>query len=64
MPSVSANCMAMLVRVPPISVEPSTSVTMPSPLTLAEQLDVPPMLNQNPAAIPRPRLAPESGDFQ
>ena len=64
MPSVSASCMAMLVRVPPMSVEPSTSVTMPSSLTLAEQLDAPPMLNQNPAAIPRPRFLPGSGDFQ
>ena len=54
----------MLVRVPPMSVEPSTSVTVPSSFTAAEQLDAPPMLNQNPAAIPRPRFAPVRGDFQ
>ena len=64
MPSVSASCMAMPVREPPMSVEPSIRVTMPSSFTLAEQLDAPPMLNQNPAAIPRPRFLPASGDFQ
>ena len=64
MPSVSASCMAMLVRVPPISVEPSSSVTVPSSLTFAEQLETPPMLNQKPLAMPRPRHLPSSFDFQ
>ena len=51
----------MLVRVPPMSVEPSTSVTLPSGLTLPEQLDASPTLNQKPAAMPRPRFVPTSG---
>ena len=46
MPSVSANCIAMLVRLPPISVEPSTRFTWPSAFTLAETLDLPPQLPQ------------------
>ena len=41
-----------------MSVEPSTRLTVPSALTLAEQLDAPPMLNQKPAATPRPRFVP------
>src|SRR5579872_157323 len=41
-PSTSAACMAMEVRVPPISVEPSTRFTVPSALTLTVQLDVEP----------------------
>ncbi len=58
MPSVSANCMATLVRVPPMSVEPSIRLTVPSGLTLAAALDFKPMLNQKPLAMPRPRYLP------
>jgi len=54
----------MLVRVPPMSVEPSMSDTLPSSLTVAEQLDLRPILNQKPAAMPRPRFLPVSFDFQ
>ena len=54
----------MLVRVPPMSVEPSTSVTVPSALTLAAALLFSPMLNQKPLAIPRPRFLPTSGVCQ
>jgi hypothetical protein len=39
-----------------MSVEPSTRLTLPSALTLAEALDFKPQLNQNPVATPRPRL--------
>ena len=45
-PKVSANCMATDVRVPPMSVEPSTKLTVPSALTLAVQEDLSPTLNQ------------------
>src|ERR1700730_8362564 len=58
MPSASAICMATEVRVPPISVEPSTRLTVPSALTLAVALDFRPMLNQKPDATPRPNLRP------
>ena len=61
MPSVSANCMATLVRVPPMSVEPSISITVPSGFTLAVAQLFMPILNQNPAATPRPRYLPSSG---
>ena len=57
-PNVSANCMAIEVRVPPMSVEPSSSVTLPSLFSLASTLEVKPMLNQNPEAMPRPRFLP------
>src|SRR5438874_4041591 len=54
MPSASASCMAIEVREPPISVEPSTRLTVPSALTLALALDFRPQLNQKPDATPRP----------
>ena len=57
MPSVSASCMAMLVREPPMSVEPSSSVTVPSAFTLAEharlQPDVEPEAGRDAAAAVR-----------
>jgi hypothetical protein len=53
--------MATDVRVPPMSVEPSTRLTLPSALTLAVALDFRPTLNQNPDATPRPRFSPPSG---
>ena len=37
---------------------------MPSSLTFAEQLETPPMLNQKPLAMPRPRFLPSKVDFQ
>jgi hypothetical protein len=40
--------MAIDVRVPPMSVEPSTRLTVPSALTLAVALDFRPQLNQKP----------------
>ena len=42
MPSVSASCIAIDVRLPPISTDPSTRLTVPSGLRLAEALDLPP----------------------
>jgi hypothetical protein len=57
MPSASASCMAIEVRVPPMSVEPSTRLTVPSALTLAVTVDLSPILNQKPLATPRPRFA-------
>ena len=57
-PSTSAACMAMEARVPPMSVEPSTRLTVPSSLTLMVQEDCRPTLNQKPWATPRPRRRP------
>src|SRR5581483_7546821 len=62
-PRTSAACIAMDVRVPPISVDPSTRFTVPSAFTLIVQLDSNPTLNQNPTATPRPRFGPPSGDL-
>jgi len=53
--------MAIEARLPPMSVEPSSRLTVPSALTAAEALDLPPQLNQIPAATPRPRCLPSSG---
>ena len=62
MSMVSASCMAIDAREPPMSGEPSTRLTEPSELTLAETLDLPPQLNQKPLATPRPRFAcPRAG---
>ena len=55
--------MAIDARVPPMSVEPSTSDTVPSELTLITTVDWKPTLNQKPEATPRPRLGPSSGDW-
>ena len=41
-PSVSASCIAIDVRVPPMSIDPSRSVTVPSAFTIACALDGPP----------------------
>ena len=46
MPSVSANCMATAVRDVLRSTEPTTRLTVPSPLTLAETLERAPQLPQ------------------
>ena len=55
--------MAIEVRVPPMSVEPSTRLTVPSALMLTIAEDWRPMLNQKPDATPRPRFGPVSGDL-
>ena len=47
-PSVSANCMAIDARLPPMSVLPSTRFTVPSGFTAADALDCPPQLNPCP----------------
>ena len=60
-PSTSAVCMANEARVPPMSGDPSTRLTVPSALTLAVALAGPVPLNQNPAATPRPWLATLKG---
>src|SRR5262249_7334356 len=60
-PSTSASCCATDARVPPMSGEPSTSLTVPSGFTIASALEGPVPLNQNPLATPRPRLGPASG---
>ena len=54
--NVSANCIARLARLPPMSVEPSISETVPSGFTFALTADFIPALNQNPEATPRPRF--------
>ena len=61
MPSTSATCMAMAARLPPMSGEPSTRLTVPSALTLATAVAGPLPLNQAPAATPRPLLGPSRG---
>jgi len=53
-PSTSATCMAMAARLPPMSGDPSTKLTVPSGLTLAMALAGPEPLNHAPAATPRP----------
>ena len=57
-PKVSANCMAMDVRVPPMSGDDSSMVTEPSPLRRAVADEVPPPLPQKPEATPRPHSRP------
>ena len=61
MPSTSAACMAIDVREPPMSVEPSTSVIVPSAFTPMWHLESKPMLNQKPMATPRPLYVPSTG---
>ena len=61
MPSSSASCIEAEARVPPMSGEPSTRLTVPSGLTLAVAVDGPVPLPQKPAATPRPRHLPSSG---
>ena len=60
-PNVSANCIAMPARDPPMSVDPSTSETFPSEFRVAVTTLFNPMLNQNPLATPRPRCFPDFG---
>src|SRR5262249_12451331 len=60
-PSTSASCWDTEARVPPISGEPSTSLTLPSGLTIAMALEGPVPWPQNPLATPRPRYGPVSG---
>ena len=55
-PRVSATIMAMAAREPPISVDPSSRLTVPSGLTVRVQADWPPPLNQKPEATPRPQF--------
>ena len=62
-PSTSATCIAATARVPPMSGEPSTRLTVPSPRTLTMALAGPAPLNQKPPATPRPTFLPSaSGD--
>ncbi len=60
-PNVSANCIAEVVRVPPISADPSIRFTVPSGLTVAIAVAGPVPLNQNPEATPRPVYLPFNG---
>ena len=53
-PSTSAACIEIEVLVPPMSVEPSTKLKVPSAFTANEQLDCLAILNQNPDATPLP----------
>ena len=53
-PRTSAACIAIEVRLPPISVDPSLRFIVPSLLTAISQADASPMLNQNPIATPLP----------
>ena len=61
MVSTSAMCIAATTRVPPMSGEPSTRLTVPSELTLAKAVDGPVLFRQKPVAIPRPRFGPSIG---
>ena len=54
-PSVSATIIAIEVRLPPISTEPSLRLMVPLSLTEMAAEDMPPPLNQKPPATPRPR---------
>ena len=58
MPSSSAAISAIEARLPPMSGLPVTTVAVPSSLRLTVALDDSPMLNQYPAATPRPWLGP------
>ena len=62
-PKTSAACMAIDVREPPMSVEPSTRLIVPSEFTEMKQLDGIPALNQKPIATPLPWLGPSSGSL-
>ena len=57
-PRVSATIMAMAARVPPMSAEPSSRLTVPSVWTWMLADDWPPPLNQKPPAAPRPVYGP------
>ena len=62
-PSGSASCIASDARLPPMSVEPSIRLIVPSEFTPATTLDCMPALNQKPEATPRPRFGPSIGDL-
>ena len=62
MPKVSAACIAIDALEPPISVDPSTRLIVPSLFTVILQDDCNPTLNQYPTAIPLPLFGP-SNDF-
>ena len=63
MPNSSAAMSAIDARLPPMSGEPVTTLTVPSSLTCTTALEFRPALNQNPLATPRPWFGPSGARY-